>query len=100
MKSGSLNLLEPSGPVKACNGIALPILCILVLKAGEWSDSDPGYFRYAKKALNIHCMEGLDMINPQPLFIAILKQYTCTPHIAGSAFCQYCPEFKTWSLAL
>jgi hypothetical protein len=23
MKSGSLNLLEPSGPVKACNGIAL-----------------------------------------------------------------------------
>jgi hypothetical protein len=26
MKSGSLNLLEPSGPVKACNGIALPLL--------------------------------------------------------------------------
>jgi hypothetical protein len=24
LKSGSLNLLEPSGPVKACNGIALP----------------------------------------------------------------------------
>jgi hypothetical protein len=24
MKSGSLNVLEPSGPVKACNGIALP----------------------------------------------------------------------------
>jgi hypothetical protein len=24
IKSGSLNLLEPSGPVKACNGIALP----------------------------------------------------------------------------
>jgi hypothetical protein len=23
MKSGSLNLLEPSGPVQACNGIAL-----------------------------------------------------------------------------
>jgi len=23
-KSGSLNLLEPSGPVQACNGIALP----------------------------------------------------------------------------
>jgi hypothetical protein len=26
LKSGSLNLLEPSGPVKACNGIALPLL--------------------------------------------------------------------------
>jgi len=26
MKSGSPNLLEPSGPVQACNGIALPLL--------------------------------------------------------------------------
>jgi len=26
LKSGSLNLLEPSGPVQACNGIALPFL--------------------------------------------------------------------------
>jgi hypothetical protein len=26
LKSGSLNLLEPSGPVKACNGIA----CFLI----------------------------------------------------------------------
>ena len=25
MKSGSLNLLEPSGTVRACNGIALPL---------------------------------------------------------------------------
>ena len=24
LKSGSLSLLEPSGPVQACNGIALP----------------------------------------------------------------------------
>ena len=24
LKSGSLNLLEPSGPVQACNGLALP----------------------------------------------------------------------------
>jgi len=26
LKSGSLNLLEPSGPVQACNGVALPLL--------------------------------------------------------------------------
>jgi len=26
LKSGSLDLLEPSGPVQACNGIALPFL--------------------------------------------------------------------------
>jgi len=25
MKSGNLNLLEPSGPLQACNGIALPL---------------------------------------------------------------------------
>ena len=25
LKSGSLNLLEPSGPVQGCNGIALPL---------------------------------------------------------------------------
>jgi hypothetical protein len=25
LKSGSLNILEPSGPVQACNGIALPL---------------------------------------------------------------------------
>jgi hypothetical protein len=26
LKSGSLNLLEPSGPVEACSGIALPYI--------------------------------------------------------------------------
>jgi hypothetical protein len=25
LKSGSLNLLEPYGPIQACNGIALPL---------------------------------------------------------------------------
>jgi len=25
-KSGNLNLMEPSGPVQACNGIALPFI--------------------------------------------------------------------------
>jgi len=30
LKSGSLNLLEPSGPVQACNGIALPYLFTLI----------------------------------------------------------------------
>ena len=27
MKSVNLNFLEPSGPLQACNGIALPYLC-------------------------------------------------------------------------
>jgi hypothetical protein len=29
LKSGSLNLLEPSGQVKGCNGIALPLLYLI-----------------------------------------------------------------------
>jgi hypothetical protein len=31
LKSGSLKLLEPSGPVKACSGIALPLPSPLLL---------------------------------------------------------------------
>jgi len=30
LKSGSLNLLVPLGPVPACNGIALPFYCFIV----------------------------------------------------------------------
>jgi hypothetical protein len=33
MKSGNLNFLEPSGPLQACNGIALPLF---VLRDKEW----------------------------------------------------------------
>jgi hypothetical protein len=31
LKLGSLNLLEPSGPVKVCNGIAMPLPCLKLL---------------------------------------------------------------------
>ena len=34
LKSGSLNLLEPSGPVQACNGIALPFTNMFVHTVG------------------------------------------------------------------
>jgi len=33
LKYGSLNLLEPSGPVQACNGIALPLVANKVDKS-------------------------------------------------------------------
>jgi len=33
LKSGSLNLLEPLGPVQACNEIALPLPFIQLLGA-------------------------------------------------------------------
>jgi hypothetical protein len=32
LKSGSLNFPEPSGPVQACNGIALPLLIFVEKK--------------------------------------------------------------------
>jgi len=32
LKSGSLNLLEPSGPVQACNGIPLPFCVLSIAK--------------------------------------------------------------------
>jgi len=31
LKSGSLNLLESSGPIQACNGIALPFTVLILL---------------------------------------------------------------------
>ena len=32
MKSGNLNFLEPSGPVQACNGTALPLALLRSMK--------------------------------------------------------------------
>ena len=37
LKYGSLNLLEPSGPVQACNGIALPFLDYVLTFPGKTS---------------------------------------------------------------
>jgi len=36
MKSGNLNFLEPSGPLLACNGTALPSLCTVVIHSMSW----------------------------------------------------------------
>jgi len=36
LKSGNLKLLEPSGPVQACNGIALP--CCHILRHDKFLD--------------------------------------------------------------
>ena len=37
MKSGNLNFLEPSGPLQACNGTALPLppSCAVIIKCGN-----------------------------------------------------------------
>jgi hypothetical protein len=46
LKSGSLNLLEPSGPVKACHGIALPLPLPLYLQ----EEQSLGAFSKLRKA--------------------------------------------------
>ena len=64
MKSGSLNLLEPSGPVQACSGIAIPLLGTLLLIQSTTSssaqvsvfDGDRGWKIY----LRCCSMDGLD----------------------------------------
>ena len=36
MKSGKINFLEPSGPLQACNGAALPLPLVLVTFLRTW----------------------------------------------------------------
>jgi len=45
LKSGSLNLLEPLGPVQACNGIALPFYNTTYLheKLNNYGGSDKAF---------------------------------------------------------
>jgi len=40
LKSGSLYLLEPSGPVQACNGIALPLPYLTFMKQSPATSTD------------------------------------------------------------
>jgi len=44
MKSGSFSLLEPSGPVQTCNGIALPFT-LLLYQISAKSDNECASFR-------------------------------------------------------
>ena len=54
LKSGGLNLLEPSGPVQVCNGIALPLytICVKCLSYGICSVSFDGCARQHIKTDN------------------------------------------------
>jgi len=52
LKSGSLNLLEPSGPVQACNGIAFPFYKYKLLL-------DVQYVLTITKASSMSKLEGL-----------------------------------------
>ena len=44
LKSGSLNLLEPSGPVQACIGIALPLPLPKCIQNKDYMDYEYEYY--------------------------------------------------------
>jgi hypothetical protein len=44
MKSGNLNFLEPSGPLQACNGTALPLSVLLKEEEEEQQQQQQGFF--------------------------------------------------------
>jgi hypothetical protein len=52
-KSGSLNLLEPSGPVKACNGIALPFTFVTNFPHLTYRPKDQNHKRKTPPATHI-----------------------------------------------
>jgi hypothetical protein len=52
LKPGSLNLLEPSGPVQACNGIALP----LPLHCNYSNEGDAGFL--SSKTIPEECISS------------------------------------------
>jgi hypothetical protein len=58
MKSGNLNFLEPSGPLRACNGTALPLHIIKSV-----------YCEKNKKYVRTQCGQNADLSN-----VRILRQ--------------------------
>ena len=64
MKSGNLNFLEPSGPLPACNGTALPLYC------------------WPKTSHVIHVFNSGNACNPLQLYITGQQIYQkCRTHI-------------------
>jgi len=44
MKSGNLNFLEPSGPLQACDGTALPFTALKIVKLDLYMYRNIEYF--------------------------------------------------------
>jgi hypothetical protein len=64
LKSGSLNLLEPSGPVKACDGVALPVTrCIITQKEAFLNEGKNIYGPIVRNQLDFLDVFPLNMYN-------------------------------------
>jgi hypothetical protein len=59
LKSESLNLLEPSGPVKGCNGIALPVPLFIHVTVRNF----PGYLIFCQAFKLMFLYQREDNIN-------------------------------------
>jgi hypothetical protein len=70
LKSGSLNLLEPSESVKACNGIALPCLSLNVSLTNE------SVFSYGTEGIHWNTPRHVIVsVSPFALSTNVLKVY-------------------------
>ena len=74
-KSGSLNFLEPSGPVQGCNGIALPVFIMHLFCVPDWCLSQAEHLvsyrtlqhLYSRRLRNIICFSYLPSLLPSPV---------------------------------
>jgi hypothetical protein len=57
MKCGNLNFLEPSGPLQACNGTALPFY-IPEIETAEPQTAILAYFQRKNPIIRIFCISG------------------------------------------
>jgi len=64
MKSGNLNFLEPSGPLQACNGTALPFV---ILKCTGFEAV--GFKDVNRSAKAQECVKKNDFIHIRMLFL-------------------------------
>ena len=62
MKSGNLNFLEPSGPLQACNGTALP-LPLPQFQASDQRLDRSGIFRFTISPTKFYQVEDGDYSN-------------------------------------
>jgi len=77
LKSESLNLLKPTGPVQACNGIALPLFCFAKCRNSLWHY----HYKYFETEVNTLYQFGENFnplnpeLNPICYFLALLAHH-------------------------
>ena len=66
LKSGSINLLETTGPVQACNGIALPFTSITKSSRRPGRGADKPYHLNVRTVFNSGSLNLLEPTGPVP----------------------------------